>query len=172
MPTKAGLSAIQAARSSVVARARRYGAPARRDGGDGGGSEARGATAGRPSVRTARTTGVVVRRFAPGSVLKVSVLFYLSMGLILLVAGVLLWAGAHSIGLIDNFESFMSDIGFTDFRIEGRQVMRGWLVVGGVLVVGGSFANLLMAVLYNLLADVIGGIRLVLEEDDPSSPRG
>jgi hypothetical protein len=165
VPTRAGLSAISAARSSVVERARRYGSPALR-GKDSGNRAAEPGRVGRDSPSSGRTTGVVVRRVAPLSVLKVSVLFYLSAGLVLLVAGVLLWSGAHAVGLIGNLESFMGDIGFSDFRLEGDQVLKAWLIVGSVLVVGGSFANLLMAMLYNLLADVVGGVKLLLAEDD------
>ena len=175
MPTRAGLNAIHAARSSVGEAARRYGSPTRRARGEGndGRSKAPGAAeANRSSASSVRTTGVVVRRVAPGSVLKVAALFSLSLGLILLVAGVLLWSGAHSIGLIGNLETFMADIGFTDFRLEGAQVMKAWLIVGGVLVVGGTFASVLMALLYNLLADLMGGVRLLLQEDDTTPPRG
>lgn len=171
MPTRAGLSAISAARSSVVERVRRYGAPAPRGKGDGRRATRHVAKAGSASRSSGRTTGVVVRRVAPVSVLKVSALLYLSAGLILLVAGVLLWIGAHSVGLIGNLESFMGDIGFTDFRLEGGQVMKAWLIVGLVLVVGGSFANLLAAMLYNLLADVVGGVKLLLAQEDAEPPR-
>ena len=172
MPTRAGLNAIHGARSSVVERARRYGPPARRGRGGGATDKAPRPAKERRSSSSARTTGVVLRRVAPGSVLKVSALFSLSLGLVLLVAGVLLWSAAHSVGLIGNLESFMGDIGFTDFRLEGDQVMKAWLIVGGVLVVGGTFAGVLMAMLYNLLADVFGGVRLLLQEDDADSRRG
>ncbi len=172
MPTRAGLSAIESARNSVVERARRYRAPALRGKGNGGRRRAPDAKAGGGSVTTGRTTRVVVRRVGPLSVLKVSALFYLSLGLVLLVAGMLLWAGAHAVGLIANVESLMGDIGFTDFRLEGGQIMRAWLIVGGVLVVGGSIANVLMAVLYNLLADVVGGVKLLLGEDRTGPPPG
>ncbi|HEV2768409.1 MAG TPA: DUF3566 domain-containing protein [Acidimicrobiales bacterium] len=171
MPTRAGLNAIHGARSSVVERARRYRPPARRGRDDGATGKEPGPAKGRRSSSSARTTGVVLRRVAPGSVLKVSALFSLSLGLVLLVAGVLLWSAAHSVGLISNLESFMGDIGFTDFRLEGGQVMKAWLIVGGVLVVGGTLAGVLMAMLYNLLADVVGGVRLLLQEDETQSPR-
>lgn len=116
-------------------------------------------------AKPARTSRVVVRRIDPVAVFKVSALFYVSLCIALFTAGLLLWAGAHAIGLVDNVESFMDEIGFTDFRLDGGRMFQGFLVLGVALVVVGSIANLLMAVLYNLIGDVVGGIKVVLSED-------
>jgi hypothetical protein len=109
---------------------------------------------------------VVLKRLDPFSVLKVSLLFYLSMFLILLIAAVLLWGAAESIGVVENFESFMDSIGFTDFTFEAPQLLRGAGLGGAVLVLAGTFGNVVMAVLYNLISDVVGGIKVTLGEDD------
>ena len=122
----------------------------------------------KPAVRTSR---VVVRRVDPWSVLKVSIFFYLSVCIVLLVAGVLLWSAASSAGVIDNVESFMVEIGFDGFRFLPGQILRGAGLAGMVLVVAGTFANVLLATLYNLIGDVIGGIRLTLAEDESNRPR-
>jgi hypothetical protein len=108
---------------------------------------------------------VVLRRIRPLSVLRVSVLFYVSLSLALFVAAVLLWLGASAVGLIDNLEGFMDEVGFTDFRLRAGPLMVASLAGSVILVVAGSLANLLMAVLYNLIGDVVGGIRIVLSED-------
>ena len=108
--------------------------------------------------RRSATSRVVVRRVDPWSVLKVSILFYLSVCIVLLVAGVLLWAAASSAGVVDNIESFMDAIGFTGFRFLPGQILRGAALGGLVLVVAGTFANVLLAMLYNLIGDVVGGV--------------
>jgi hypothetical protein len=108
----------------------------------------------------------VVRKIDTWSVLKVSALFYLSLVLVLLIAGVILWAAGSSVGAIDSVEKFMRAIGFDDFRFVGSQLFRGFTAAGLVLVILGTGLSVLIAVIYNLISDVVGGIQLtVLEED-------
>lgn len=119
-----------------------------------------------PPPSTIRTSRLVIRRLDPWTVLKVSILFYLSLCIVLLVAGVMLWLGARSIGVIGNVESFMDSIGFTDFEFRAGQILRGSALGGMVLVVAGTFGNVLMATLYNLINDVVGGLKVTLAEDE------
>jgi hypothetical protein len=112
-----------------------------------------------------RTTRVVLRRMDPWSVLKLSIVYYLAVFLVILVAGVLLWAGATSIGAIENIESFMVDIGFDDFKFVGGKILSGVALGGLVLVVAGTVANVILCALFNLMGDVTGGLKLTLQED-------
>ena len=109
----------------------------------------------------------VVRRIDTWSVLKVSALFFLSLVLVLLIAGVILWAAGSSIGAIDSVEKFMRAIGFEDFHFVGTQLLRGFTAAGLVLVVLGTGLSVLMAVVYNLISDVVGGIELTVLEEAP-----
>lgn len=117
----------------------------------------------RPPV--GRTTRVVLRHLDPWTVLKLSLVYYLCLFVVLLVAGVLLWAGANAAGVVGNLETFMEDIGFEDFRFIPSQLLSGVAVSGLVLVFAGTCANVLMTVLFNLMADVVGGLKLTLQED-------
>jgi hypothetical protein len=112
-----------------------------------------------------RTTRVVLRRMDPWSVLKLSIVYYLAVFLVILVAGVLLWAGATSIGAIENIESFMVDIGFEDFEFVGSRILGGVALGGLVLVVAGTVANVILCALFNLMGDMTGGLKLTLQED-------
>jgi hypothetical protein len=108
----------------------------------------------------------VVRKIDTWSVLKVSGLFFLSLVLVLLLAGVLLWAAGSVVGAVGSVEKFMRAIGFEDFRFVASQLLRGFVAAGLVIVVIGTGLSVLVAVLYNLISDVVGGIELtVLEED-------
>lgn len=108
----------------------------------------------------------VVRKIDTWSVLKVSALFYLSLVLVLLIAGVLLWAAGSVVGAVDGVEKFMRAIGFEDFRFVGSQLLRGFTAAGLVFVLLGTGLSVLVAVIYNLISDLVGGIELtVLEED-------
>jgi len=52
----------------------------------------------------------VIRKVEPWTVLRFSVLFFLSIWLVLLVAGVALWQVASSTGVRDNVEGFMGEL--------------------------------------------------------------
>ena len=116
----------------------------------------------RPSARSQR---VLLRRIDPWSVFKISLVFYLTACLVLLIAGSLLWAGAAVAGVVENIERFIEDIGFADFKFSPARILQAATATGLTLVVGGTLGTTLLAVLYNLIADVSGGIRVTLTED-------
>ena len=121
---------------------------------------------------TPRTSHVVLRRVDPWSVLKLSLVFYLCVCLVLLVASVILWAGASGAGVVENVEGFFQDAGFEDFRFAAGQLLKAFVLGGLILVVAGTLANMLLAALFNLMSDVVGGIRVTLAEDGaPRRPR-
>lgn len=120
--------------------------------------------------RRPRTTHLVLRRVDPWSVLKLSLLFYLCVCLVLLVAGVVLWAGASASGVVDNVESFFRDAGFDGFSFSPGLMLRGFVAGGLILVVAGTVANMLLTALFNLMSDLVGGVRVTLSEDLTERP--
>lgn len=112
-----------------------------------------------------RRARLVIRRIEPLTVLRVAVLFWASVYVILLVAAVMLWSAATATGLRGNVESFVGDLIAADnFTFKAGQILRASVVGGAVLVAMGSFATAMMAVLYNLIADVVGGVAVIFEE--------
>lgn len=111
----------------------------------------------------ARRSRRIIRRIDPWTVLKVSVLFYLSVYVILLVAGTVLWMAATVSGVRENVENFFNDLGFTG-RLVGSQILRASAIGGAILVLVGTGANVLLSVLYNLISDVTGGISVTVED--------
>lgn len=112
----------------------------------------------------ARKVRRVIRRVDPLSVLKLSFAFSLCLFAMFLVAAVLLWSAAVGAGSTDNIQSFVRDIGFEDFRLVGRDLFRGFVVFGGALVVAGTVFSVLLALLFNLISDIVGGIRFTVIE--------
>ncbi|MDP9404288.1 MAG: DUF3566 domain-containing protein [Actinomycetota bacterium] len=111
----------------------------------------------------------ILRRVDPWTVLRFSVLFYLCLLVVSLVAGLLLWAAASTTGVIDNFERFIKELfAFQTFSIDGALIFRSTLIGGLVLVLLGSGFNVLMAVIYNLTSDVVGGIEVAVLEEEPN----
>ena len=120
----------------------------------------------------AQRARLVVRRVNPWSVLRFSLLFYLCMLVVWLVAGILLWLGASAIGLIDNIERFVADLFFFEyFQIRGIAILLSTLVGGLVLVLLGTGINVIMAVVYNLTSDVVGGVEVTVLENEPTPRR-
>lgn len=114
----------------------------------------------------------VVRRIDPWSAFKLSLVFYAALYCILMVAAVLLWTAATRTGLRENVESFVADlIASGQFRFVGGEVFRAGAVGGVILVVFGSATNLMLAVLYNIMSDLVGGLSVVVEERGSSRRR-
>jgi hypothetical protein len=130
-----------------------------------------GAT-GRLRRREGRPVRRVVRRVEPMSVLKVSVLFYACVFAVLLVAGIVLWIVASAAGVVGNVETFIGDLfALDEFHFETFQILRAAFVGGVVLVLLGTALNVLAATLFNLIADLVGGVEITVVDDggDPAS---
>jgi len=99
--------------------------------------------------RTVQTRRVrrVLRRFDLWSVLRFSLVFYLCMFLILLVAGIVLWLVATVTGVRHNIEHFIGDLIASKFHFLGLQLLRAAAIGGLLLVMIGSAANVLLALL-------------------------
>lgn len=108
----------------------------------------------------------VIRRIDAWSVLKVSIVFYLSLVLVLLLAGILLWTAGSVVGAVAGLEKLIAGFGFQGFQFVPGQLLRGFLAAGLVIVVLGTGMSVVVTVLYNLISDLVGGIELaVLEEN-------
>jgi hypothetical protein len=99
-------------------------------------------------------------------VFKVSAIFFLIAYIIVLVAGVLLWNLANSTGTVDNVERFFETFGWESFEFKGGEIYHSYWIIGLFLVVAGTGLNVTLAVLFNLIADLVGGVGVtVLEEE-------
>ncbi len=184
----------------------------------------------RPKVR-ARKVRRIVRHIEPWSVLKVSVLFFLSIFLIICVASAVLWNVGRSAGAIDDVESFITSLGFGNcediagdaattpettpstvdgageqisggsststtvavappaatstlpdesgdcaggqrlvggFKFKDQKIFRAFALGGVVLVLAGSAASVVLALLFNLISDLTGGVRVTVLEEEPT----
>lgn len=115
----------------------------------------------------ARRVRHVVRSVDAMTVLKFSGLFYLSMYTVLLVAGIVLWTVASIFGVIDNLSELAHEL--FDYKrgsLEALALLVGSALGGIVVVVIGTGMNVLAAVLYNLISDVVGGVEISVVEED------
>ncbi len=180
----------------------------------------------------ARKVRRIVRHIEPWSVLKISVLFFISLFVILCVASAVLWNAARSAGTIDSVESFITSLGFGNcediegegappasttttvagpvdqldpdsgtestiaeppdeestlpdedgdcgegqvlvggFEFEDQRIYQAFLLGGVVLVLAGSAGAVVMSLLFNLISDLTGGVRVTVLEEEPTTPR-
>jgi hypothetical protein len=117
----------------------------------------------RPRVR--RVTRVV-RHIDPWSTFKLALVFSLVGYLVVLTSGVLLWRVADSTGTIDNVERWFTQFGWETFELKGGEIFHNAWIIGLFCAVGLTGAAVLMATLFNLVSDIVGGVRVtVLEEE-------
>ncbi len=118
-----------------------------------------------PRPRVRRVTRVV-RHVDTWSVFKVALVFSAFFYAVTMVAGVLLWQVAYATGTIDNVEKFFEGFGWETFKFNGGQIFHNAWIAGVFVAVGMTGLAVLMATLFNLITDLVGGVRFsVLEEE-------
>jgi Transmembrane domain of unknown function (DUF3566) len=116
---------------------------------------------------TPRQTKVVIRRVHPWSVFKFSLLFYFCLMLVLVFALVILYEVLSVLGVLDSLAHLLQTSGFgskNGFKFNGPWIFTRVFVVGLISVVVWSVVNLFVTLLYNLVADVVGGVQVTLGE--------
>jgi hypothetical protein len=108
----------------------------------------------------------VVRHVDPWSVFKIALIANLVLYVVLLTAGVLLWNVANATGTVDNVERFFESFGWSSFEFDGGQIYHSAWIAGLFAVIGLTGIAVLLATLFNLITDLVGGMRFtVLEEE-------
>lgn len=123
---------------------------------------------------SARKVRRVLRRVDPWSVFKVASLFIAALWAMMVLASLLVWRAAVSSGSVDNTEDFIRELGFDEFNFDPQQMFESLLSAGAVVAIAAVFFTVLLAVLFNLVCDITGGVRIVMIEQDlvdrPSEP--
>ena len=120
------------------------------------------------SARAPRVRRVtrVIREIDPWSAFKVGLAFHLVVYFTVLIASVLLWSVASATGTIDNIERFLMSFGWESFQFHGWTLLMNEVLLGLLLVALLTIVWVLGATMFNLITDLVGGIRVsVLEEE-------
>ena len=111
-----------------------------------------------------------VARIEPRSALRVCLLAGFSVYLVAMVAGLGLWAIASVFGVINGVEDFFGGlISSKDFEFLSIPVFVGSALTGIALVGTGAVVGVILAAVYNLVSEIVGGIEVAVLEDDASS---
>lgn len=123
------------------------------------------------SRRRVRKVTRVIRDIDAWSVFKVGLIFHAALYVVLLITGVLLWNVGSATGTIDNLESFFASFGWDSFNFKGGQLFTSSAIFGLFAIVLGTGLWVLGAVVFNLITELVGGIRVtVLEEEVVARP--
>jgi hypothetical protein len=130
--------------------------------------------------RGARRTRVEIRRLSPFSVLKFSLIFYFCVFLVVYLAMAIIWAVLSASGVIDSLEQLLGTVfpsqgaftasgglstrGAPPLEIDTGKVFTWVFIVGCAGVAIWSFINVFVAVMYNLISDIVGGVEVTLAD--------
>jgi len=130
--------------------------------------------------RGVRRTRVEVRRIGPLSVLKFSLIFYFCIFLVIYLSLAIIWGILSASGAIDSLEQLLGVIfpssaaasptgqlstgAAPPLEIATGQLFT-WLFIGGCVGVAvWSCINVFIAIMYNLISDIVGGVEVTLAD--------
>lgn len=119
---------------------------------------ARGQSRGRSRSRA------TLRHVDVKSVAKVSLVFFLLVLVVIVVASVLLWFAADAFGTLPSIEKSVRTLfSLKSFKLHPGAVAMYTSAAGVVIAIAGTLASILLALIYNLIADAVGGLRVDLD---------
>jgi uncharacterized membrane protein len=108
----------------------------------------------------------VIRSVDPWTIFKLALVVNAVLYAATLLSLVLLWNVAMATGTVDNVERFLESFGWDTFEFRGGELYHATWIIGLFLVVLGTGLWVLAAVVFNLVTDLVGGVRVtVLEEE-------
>jgi hypothetical protein len=123
-----------------------------------------GKPAPRPRPGLARRK-VMVRHVDPWSVLKLSLIFYFCVLLVVMLGLAVFWSVLNRLGVVEDALGFLLELNL-EVTINAGNIGRAIFLVGLLNVVLFSAINVFLAFLYNLVSDLLGGLRMTLAEED------
>lgn len=109
---------------------------------------------------------LTIKRIDPWSVLKFGFLAnVVFLAIFLMLLGVV-WFIIDRLQLIDQVCGIATDVGFTECGINASNLFRSMILLGLLWVVVQTAVLVFLAFLYNLIADLVGGLRMTVYDDE------
>lgn len=125
---------------------------------------------------TSRRVRRIVRKFDPWTVLKVSAVLTGLAALALVLLSVILWAVISRLGFTGAFDGAAQRVALIEpgesLFNTGGEYLRGMVLLAGTWMMSSTAGLTLASVLYNLLAELVGGVEFTLYEEVPVVPSG
>lgn len=118
----------------------------------------------------------IIRKIDPWTVLKAGFVINVSIGLAGLLGIWIAWSIAVQRGIPDDFADTLGRLTIA-FSPDGQLYFRVVLMMAIIWVIGATAFLALIAVLYNLVSDVVGGVEIIMLEEvsdvvqQPERPR-
>ena len=110
---------------------------------------------------------LTIKRLDPWSVLKFSILAHIvGFAITMLIAGVIYYI-IDQLQLIDQACGIAADVGFTSCGINTGNLFRALALLGGMGIIVFTAVSVFVAFLYNLIADLTGGLTIGVVDDGP-----
>jgi hypothetical protein len=106
----------------------------------------------------------IIRKIDPWTVLKVALVINAAIGLAWTLGVWVAWSIAVQRGIPDDFADLVGRLTIA-FTPDGELYFRVVLMFGIIWVIGTTAVMTLMAVLYNLVSDIVGGVELIMLEE-------
>ena len=126
----------------------------------------------RAPASQARHTRVTVRRFGIFSVFRFALIFSVCAMLTIWLALLMIYLVLQAGGMIDSFAQLMGEAlgsaegtkGYTPIQIDGTAIFTYLFFAGCVMSVAWALIATFAAVVYNLIADMVGGVEVTLAD--------
>lgn len=120
---------------------------------------------------TRRRVRRIVRKFDPWTVLKVSAVLAGLAALALVLLSVIVWAVVSRLGFTSAFDGAAQRVALIEpgeslFKT-GGEYLRGMVLLAATWMMSATAGLTLASVLYNLLAELVGGVEFTVYEEVP-----
>jgi len=113
---------------------------------------------------------MTVKRVDPWSVLKLGLFLNVASGAIILLTGVIVWSVIRRLQMVErSCEQIQNIFGLQECAIEGATVFRGGFLMVALFVVVMTAVLVFSAFLYNLIADLTGGVEISAVDHSPAA---
>ena len=111
-----------------------------------------------------------VKRIDPWSVLKFGFVVNLALLAVGLLVAAIVWMIIDRLELVDQACNIALEVGFTACGVNAGNLFRALILLGLLWVVVQTAVLVFLAFLYNLIADLTGGLTFGIVDDTPTGP--
>lgn len=108
---------------------------------------------------------MTVKRLDPWSVLKFGAVANIVLYAILMIVAGIIWFIVDRLQLVDQVCGIATDVGFTSCGINANNLFRALGLLGGMAIIVQTAVLVFFAFLYNLIADLTGGLSIGVVEE-------